>query len=218
MATVTFYPENHQYFDENMIEYKSITTLLGEQKPFNSIEIAEKVSKISSSRYFGMSVDRILEFWDNSAELGTVVHEAIEEYINDSIWPSDETLTPLVEQFSKLRFRGELLSETLVWDESTRLAGTVDIMEVLQDRIMLYDIKTSRAINEDKLGTYSLQLELYRRLVEKQFNKPTQVVAIIWFENFVMKRSKTKMKIVQPLHLPDVVDDILAKRKLEISQ
>jgi len=219
MATkITFHPEDHKYFDQNMVEFTSITTLLSQEFVFNSREIAEKVSKISSSKYHSMSVERILEFWDNSADLGTMVHEALEDYIVRDTWPSDPCLVPLVEQFSKLRFNGDLLSETLVFSEEYRLAGTIDLMEVFPDKIYLFDFKTSNKISEDKLMKFSLQLELYRRMAEKQFNKPVIIIGILWFEDFVVKRGNTKLKLIRPLHLPDVVDDILAKRKLEIER
>lgn len=217
-TVITFEPEAHKYFDQNGVEYTSVTTFLGQLSIFDSKAIAEKVSKIKSSRYYGMSVERILAFWDASADHGTVVHNAIEDYIKHDIWPSDPSLVPLVEQFSRLRFKGELLSETLVWDEEYLLAGTADILEVTDKYIYVWDIKTSNKLSDDKLTKFSFQLELYKRMVEKRFNKKAIVTGILWFEDYVMKRSKTKLKVVRPLMVEGVVDDILRDRKLAIQK
>jgi len=213
---ITFEPKEHKYTNENNEEYVSVTTLLQKEFPFNAKEIANKVSTISSSRYHGMSEARILRMWDDSSVHGTVVHEAVEEYIKEDIYPSDPQLIPLIEQFKKLSFRGDLLSEILVWDDELKIAGTADILEIFPDHINLFDIKTSNKLSEDKHMKFSLQLEMYRRMIEDNFKKPTRSIAILWFENYVMQRSKTKMKLIQPLQLNDVVDDILDKRRKEI--
>lgn len=213
---ITFEPKEHKYTNENNEEYVSVTTLLQKEFPFNAKEIANKVSTISSSRYHGMSEARILRMWDDSSVHGTVVHEAVEEYIKEDIYPSDPQLIPLIEQFKKLSFRGDLLSEILVWDDELKIAGTADILEIFPDHINLFDIKTSNKLSEDKHMKFSLQLEMYRRMIEDNFKKPTRSIAILWFENYVMQRSKTKMKLIQPLQLNDVVDEILEKRRKEI--
>lgn len=196
----------------------SVTRLLSKEFPFDSRAVAEKVSNIPSSRYNGMSVDRILKMWNDSADHGNVVHDAVENYIKEDVWPSDKSLVPLVEQFSKLNFRGDLLSETLIWHEDYMVAGIADILEVFDDYIYLWDIKTSHKLDDDKLMKYSMQLEIYKRLVEKRFKKETRIGAILWFEDYVIKRSKTKLRPIQALNVEDSVDDILEKRRKELSK
>lgn len=219
MSTIiSFDPEEHKYTNQYNEEYISVTTLLGREFPFEQREIAEKVSQIKSSRYFNMSVERILEFWENGAELGTIVHNAIEDYIKHTIWPSEPTLIPMVEQFSKIRFRGDLLSETLLWSDEHMLAGTCDIMEVFPDKIYLYDIKTSNKISDDKLMKFSLQLFIYKYLIELRFKKPVIIGGIFHFDDYVMKRSKSKLKLIKPLNIEDVADDILNNRKIEVKE
>ena len=213
---ITFRPEDHTYWDEAGNEYTSVTTFLGKEFPFDGKAVAEKVRKIPSSKYHSMSVDRILKLWDDSADHGTVVHEAVEDYIKEDVWPSDPGLVPLVEQFSKLNFRGDLISEILIWDEEYRIAGTADILEVFDKYIYLWDIKTSNHITDNKLMKFSMQLELYKRLIEKRFNKPVKLGGILWFEDYVMKRSKTKLKVFQTLRCEDSIDDMLLKRKKEL--
>lgn len=215
-SLITFKPDSHTYWDATGNEYISVTTLLSKEFPFDRAEIADTVRKIPASKYHGMSQERILTLWENSADLGTVVHEAVEDYIKEDIWPSDPSLVPLVKQFSKLNFRGELLSEILVWDEDYRIAGTADILECFDKYIYLWDIKTSNKISDDKLMKFSMQLEIYKRLIEKRFNKPVKIGGILWFQDFVMRRSNTKLKVFQTLHCADSVDEILKRRKKEI--
>lgn len=214
---ITFEPIEHKYTDDDGEEYISVTTLLSKEFPFDQKAIAEKVSKISSSRYHGMSTDRILKMWSDSSEHGNVVHEMVEEYIKDEVVPSDPGLIPLLDQFKRLNWRGDLLSEILVWNEDYRIAGTADILEVFDDFIYLWDIKTSNRISDDKLMKFSLQLEMYKRLIEERFNKPVKIGGILWYQDYVVKRSKTKLKVFTTLECSGIVDEILEKRKKEIS-
>lgn len=209
---ITFSEDDHTYWDNTGNEYISVTTLLAKEFPFDQTEIAEKVQKIGSSKYHGMSTERILRMWEDSSGHGNEVHKAVEEYIKEGKMPEDIRIVPLIEQFSRLNFRGKLQSEILVWDEDYRIAGTVDILECFDDHIYLWDIKTSNRITDDKLMKFSMQLELYRRLVEKQFNITVKIGGVLWFEDYVIKRSKTKLKVFQVLNCSDSVNDILAKR------
>lgn len=218
MSYITFEPIEHKYTNPDGEEFISVTTLLGREFSFDAPAIAEKVRKIKSSDYHTMTVERILKQWDDSGDHGTVVHEMIEDYIKDDIYTSDESLVPLLEQFKKLNFRGELLSEVLLWDEDYKIAGTADILEDMGKYIYLWDIKTSNKISDDKLMKFSMQLEIYKRLIEKRFNKKVIIGGIIWFDNYVKKRRNTKLKVFRTLNVEDSVDDILEKRKKEINE
>jgi len=202
---ITFEPKEHKYFNQHGEEYISVTTLLGREFPFDAKEVANKVRKIPSSKYHGMSEERILRLWNDSSEHGNVVHNMVEDYIKEDIVPSDPSLLPLLDQFKRLNFNGDLLSEVLLWDEDYKIAGQADILEVFDDHIYLFDIKTSNRITDNKLSKFSLQLELYRRMIEKQFGKKAKLGAIIHFEDYVVKRSKTKLRVISPLHLSDIV-------------
>lgn len=215
---ITFKPESHTYWDENGKEYISVTTLISREFPFKENEIAEKVSKIHSSRYHGMSINRILKMWDDSSGHGNDVHSAIENYIKYKTFPDNPSIIPLVEQFSKLNFRGSLMSEVLIHDEQYLIAGMVDILECFNDYIYIWDIKTSNNISDDKLMKFSMQLELYKRIVEKQFIKPVKGCGILHFKDYVVKRSKTKLNIFEPLNVSSSIDEILNKRLLELNE
>lgn len=216
MSTITFEPVAHKYFDENGLEYISVTTLLGREFPFKGREIAEKVNKMPHSKYYGMGVQRILDYWEGSSAHGNVVHNAIEDYINTGIVPDDPDIEPLVRRFMKIPFTGKLLSETLVYDTKYRIAGTIDILEDLGDMMYLYDIKTSNKISDDKLKKFSLQLEIYKRLATSFFNKPVKPVSIVWFKDYVVRRRHSKLELVRPMKCKKAVDRLLAKRLKEL--
>lgn len=209
---ITFRKEDHTYWDTRGNEYISVTSLLASEFPFESDKIVEKVQKIHSSRYYGMSTERILKMWGDSSGHGNEIHNAIEKYIKEGKMPEDPRIFPLIEQFSRLNFKGTLQPEVLLWDEKYRIAGIADILECFNNYIYLWDIKTSNRITDDKLMKFSMQLEMYKRLAEKQFNKKVIIGALLWYEDYVVKRSKTKLKIIQPLRCVEVVDDIFKKR------
>ena len=213
---ITFDPKEHKYWNQNNIEYVPVTILLNAIFPFDRVEIAEKVTKIGSSKYYGRSIDRILSLWDNTSIHGKTIHTMVENYIKNHTYPTDNSLIPLLEQFKLLNFSGSLLSEVLVWDERYRIAGTVDILECCDKYIYLWDIKTSSHIDDDKLMKFSMQLEIYKRIVEHHFNTPVKIGGILWFEDYVMKRKRAKMKVLRTLHCVDSVNEILLKREREI--
>jgi len=207
----------HCYKNEHGQEYISVTTLIARLFPFDRNAIAAKVNNIRGSQYFGMGVERILDQWTRSSGHGNTVHNAVEKYIKEKTMPKKGELTPLVEQFKRLNFKGTLLSEVTVYDDFYRIAGTVDILEDCPDKIYIWDIKTFNKISDDKIKKVSLQLEIYRRLVEATLKKPAVAAGAIVFEDFVVQRKNTKMKVIKALPCIKEVDKILADRLKEIS-
>jgi hypothetical protein len=214
---LNFDEEEHRYTDDEGREYLSVTTLLATLFPFDRDAIAERVIASPSSEYFGMAKEDVLEQWERSASLGTEVHIAIENWINSSSHPEQAYLAPLVNQFSRLGFAGELDSEVQVWDEAMLLAGTVDIIEKRPDCWVVWDIKTSKSIQGDTLTKYSMQLEIYRRMTEQLHGIPAQVGGIIWFADYVRQRERAQLKIVHPADVGSLVDDLLVRRREELT-
>ncbi len=214
---IHFDPEQHKYTDEKGCEYLSVTQLLSRLFPFDQEKIAEKVISNPNSQYFQMSKEAVLKQWADSALLGTEVHEAVENWINDKSLPEDKIILSLVQQFSSLSFSGKLVSEVLVWDPALALAGTVDIIEELDDACLIWDIKTSKAISGDVLMKYSMQLEIYRRLVALRYNKPARIGGIIWFADYVRQGAATRLKVINHSFCTPQVDQILAERKQELA-
>lgn len=208
---ITFDPIKHKYFDHSGIEYISVTTLIGRKFPFDSHEIATKVSQIKSSKYYGKDIEDIKNEWKASAEIGHDIHEAIENYINEKVLPTDKKTLRCVEQFGKLKFKGELKSEMLIWHSDYKIAGTMDLLE-LGDINWIFDLKTSKKMDEDRLLKYSIQLELYKKLIKHSHNIDAQIGGIIWFD----PRENNKLKIFKTYKVNDYVNEILDNRKNEL--
>ncbi len=92
---VAFYKDRHKYesidLDTGEIVTKgpvfSVTEFLKsfDKKPFDKESIAEQVSKNKNSKYYGKSVDEIVELWNKEGEKAVVygkeIHKEMENYI-----------------------------------------------------------------------------------------------------------------------------------------
>jgi hypothetical protein len=220
---VTFYDKTHKYFDNLGREYISVTRLIHAEKPeFNALEIATRVTNLQGSKYYQMPIAEIMKKWADSAPLGTALHEKVEDYINEQVITEDSIFRPCVEQFAKLKFTGKLMSEKLVFDEDLLIAGTVDLLEdVGSDPLYLYDIKSSTSnksgeMSKDKLDDYTLQLNMYKMLVEKRMKRPCKIIGILWFKDFADMKEKTKLTIVPIKENKSYLYSILQKRRLQV--
>ena len=202
----------------------SITTFIRQGEPeFDSATIAAQVIRNPRSKYYGMKKEEVMRKWSVSSPLGTELHLALEEYINEKKITTNPDIKPLVEQFAKIKFKGKLLSETVIFDPDYLIAGTADLLEEMEDQFYLYDFKTSvtrpngRDISDDKLHKFSLQLECYKRMVEKQFKKPCQTVCVLWFKNFANDRGNTRLQLLKVNDVAHEIDEKLRYRKIMIT-
>lgn len=215
---IKFDEKNHKYFGKDGQEYESVTKLLGKLFPFNRNEIAKRISKNPNSGYYKWALKDIFADWSKSAVEGNKLHHACEVYLKENTITDDEDMTSCVEQFSKLRFKGNILSEQRVYSTKYLIAGTVDILEECKDIIYLYDIKTYKKITNDRIHKLNLQLEVYRRLTEERFNKPCKVMGALVFEGFVKLKKDTPLIFVRATDVKAEVNKILENRLKEITK
>lgn len=205
-SKITFEEEGHKYTIEGMDKAPtSVTTLIHHNFPvFNADLIISKMMKSRnwpSSKYFGKTKEEIKAGWESSGKeashLGTLMHADIERFFN-----REEVLNPNTKEFSHfLLFWGEFQrtnpgfypcrTEWLVYYDG--IAGSIDfIVENAQGQIIILDWKRSGGIKMDNqyekgLGPfahldncnfwhYSLQLNIYRHILETKYNK--QVVGM----------------------------------------
>lgn len=219
---INFDPNEHRYYDDSGREYISVTTLIKQFLPFDQEEIAGKVINYPGSKYYGMTKQEVLERWKKSAPAGTSVHDGVEQFLKEGTIIDDPDVAPLVKKFSKVRFRGKVYSECILHDEDYLIAGMADIIEELPHLLWLYDIKTSVArpkgdkLSEDHLHKFSIQLEIYRRMIEKRFKKKCKIGGIFWFKQFFDKRAHTEIKFVRVNNVEEFVNNMYHVRKLEI--
>jgi hypothetical protein len=214
---IRFNPKLHKYTDEQDREYISVTTLLSKEFPFNPYEVAQRCVLNENSKYYKCNVSEVLQEWRDSSAYGNKVHNAVEKYIKSKSIPTDISLKHCVDQFKKLNWRGSLLSEQKIYHEEYLVAGTADLIEDMGDYFWLWDIKTSTNVGSDKLKKFSMQLEIYKRLIEHLYKKECKLGGIIWFEEYVRDKDKTKLNILKPIECKKAVDVILNKRKQFVS-
>jgi len=189
--------ENHIYqLDETVdFQFTSVTTFIHQFfEEFDAPMIAEKLSKSKNpkSLYKNMSVEEILELWKKKADYGTLVHEEIEFYIKDKSQPTDDKSIRALEWLHgyKMQSDYDLLSEKIIYSKELQLAGTIDLLmyDKKTDSYVIVDWKTStkidtsayrhktgnhditRNLEDCNFNHYSLQLSLYRYILETYYN------------------------------------------------
>ena len=173
------------------INFTSVTTYIGKFfEEFDSKKIATKlISDIP--KYATYTVDSLIAEWNASAEYGTKIHNEIEDWIKHGIEPKEAKAIIgkrwLDEYTSKSDI--DILSEIILYSEELKIAGTVDVLakDNQSEEYILIDWKTSKKIttvsykyktgNHEATKTvmdcnfyhYSLQLSLYRFILEKYY-------------------------------------------------
>lgn len=185
-----FNEEKHVY-TRNSKQYTSVTTLISSyHEHFNAEAIATKLAK-------GDEVKKaVLKYqWARSSPWGTYIHRLLELYTlgtlqdSPSLMQTEEPVqfTAGAEIYQELLDEGWRLfkPELRVWDEEFMLCGTVDLVMINdKNELLLGDWKTCKNIpktgfmgkkmfsplahfDDCKLLHYSLQLSIYKRLIEK---------------------------------------------------
>lgn len=157
---------------------------------------------------------------------GTNVHAQVENYLKTK----EIKNTPekdIIEDFSKIKFKGEIFSELRLKSDRFLLAGTCDIANIYKNKVFIHDIKSNKRfdikskyskkllyplnhLSDCHLTTYSLQILIYGEMVKEHgFNfEPGQ---ILWIDP-----DKRKFQKFDVLDLNKEVQDLLNHYK-EIS-
>lgn len=159
-------------------------------KAFDSIGIANNLVA-NHPNYTGMSPQELIQVWDKKAEEGTIIHNEIDNFIRNNQTPKfDKSILAVNWLKNYLNNNHEVYSEIIVFAKELELAGTVDLLVYNKstDSYEIFDWKTSKKIDKNsyrnKIGTtkatsnlmdcnfihYSLQLSLYRFILEEYYN------------------------------------------------
>lgn len=168
---------------------------------FDADVVIDKMMKSRNwinSQYYGKTKDQIKEEWKISGEiasnLGTLMHADIERFFNKEVILDEST-----KEFSYFKIFWEEFqkanpgfypyrTEWLVYDEDHGIAGSIDFVASNNDgQIIIVDWKRSKEIKmsnnfEKGLGPfshldhcnyrhYSLQLNIYRHMLETKYNR-----------------------------------------------
>lgn len=192
----------HKYslISDPTIDFISCTTFIKYFfKAFDSIGIANGLVA-NHPKYIGMSPQKLIEVWDKKAENGTNVHNEIDNYIRNNETPKlDKSILAVNWLRNYLNNNHEIYSEIIVFAKELELAGTVDLLVYNKstDSYEIFDWKTSKKIDKssfgNKVGTtkatsnlmdcnyihYSLQLSLYRYILEEYYNLSISKITIL---------------------------------------
>jgi len=194
--------ENHVYTLDNKT-YTSVTTLVHCCfSLFDADKILEKM-RIKGTKYDGMTKEEIKELWNKNAieaqQQGTRMHAVIERYYKKEPITEDEWILPELQQFKVFTEMNELTPYGVEWRiymESIQLAGTIDFAALNQDGTLnLYDWKRSKQMDvhnsynkyspivhhipDTNFGHYTVQLNLYKYMIEQKYNKKVKHMYLV---------------------------------------
>lgn len=190
---VKFEADGHKYWiDDNDKDLISVTAFINTLfPPFDSIEIIANIMKKDeynnnpSYKYYKMSSADILKKWKNSSTQGTFLHESIEKYLNHQ--DVDNTSIEFQQFLNFLKDHNDLTiyrSEWIIFSDLLKLTGSIDaIFQNKDGEFVLCDWKRVQVLYQESFGGktghtpfenisdcnfghYSLQLNLYRVILE----------------------------------------------------
>lgn len=184
-------PENHRYIlkDDPDFEFTSSTRFIHKFfEPFDREAVAAKL--LDMPKYEGVTKEDLFHEWNQSAVIGTKIHEEMENYIVDNITPRHKKSIAGVEWLTaNVPDACELYPEVIVYSKKLKIAGMIDLLvyNPEDDAYSIVDWKTNKKIHERayqkktgikaatsniedcNLNHYSLQLSLYRYILEEEY-------------------------------------------------
>jgi ATP-dependent exoDNAse (exonuclease V) beta subunit len=220
-------PESHKY-RLNSDEYMSVTTLV--HKCFSTFDADAILAKmrIKGTKYDGMSKEEIKEMWNKNAkdaqQQGTRMHSVVERYYKGEAITDEEWQLPEIHQFKSFTEMNVLRPhgiEWLVYSESDKLAGTIDFAAENEDgTIDLYDWKRSKnmevynpynkyspvlpSMPDTNFMHYTVQLNLYKYLIEKGYNKKVKHMYLVCFYPSQLNFQKYEVANIQS-DIPEIL-------------
>lgn len=217
-----FQEKSHTYkIKESDEELKSITKLIHEQfKIFDKDKIifniikSKKYMSDPTYKYYKKTHKEISESWDKTRDEGTNVHRIIENYfLNKEEDDIKDKYQKEYEQF-KLFLQDHpdfeiYRTEWKIYDEEFKIAGTIDAIFKDNDKFIIIDWKrikditptnkyqkslTINYLDDCNFNHYSLQLNFYKYILEKNYNIKINDIYLILLhpENDTYKKIKAK--------------------------
>jgi hypothetical protein len=192
--------------------------------------------KFCAGNYQGMSANEIKNKWETDCNIastqGTRMHATIERYFNNERIASDPDETTVEFSYFK-NFLQEVVeiknlkpyrSEWVVFDDIHKVCGSIDmVFEVEPGVVDIYDWKRSKEIkleNQWKKGNppvqhledcnynhYSLQLNLYRHMLETFYNKKVRDMVLV-----IMHPNQKNYKLFEVQRMEKEINDMLQTR------
>lgn len=156
---------------------------------------SKKINTDPTYKYYQMTREQILAEWETNrnlaAEAGTNLHYDIECYFNNDPQPNDSIeykyFIEFVKDFPELT---PYRTEWTVYYEEYRISGSIDmVFENPDGTVQIYDWKRTKGLEYEAYGNkraitpcishipdtnfwhYSIQLNMYKRILEVKYNK-----------------------------------------------
>ena len=185
--------ENHKYTlkGKEHLHFTSVTECVSDFfEPFNKEEIAKKLVT-THANYKHYTQEELIKEWNATGTYGTLVHNQIEQYIVSNKKPEDKKALAAIDWLGRYLLKSDfdIFSEVIIYCERLQIAGTIDLLayDKINNHYHILDWKTNKklptksfkgktgnkpeTINllDCKFNHYSLQLSLYRYLLEKNY-------------------------------------------------
>ena len=188
--------------------------------------------KWPNSKYYGKTAEEIKTLWENNGKeastAGTKLHLDIEHYYNNIPVNNDSIeykyFMNFVRDFPYLK---PYRTEWMIWDNELRFAGSIDMVYENSDgTLLIYDWKRSKCINKTtpfmkfshtdcishipdvNFWHYSLQLNTYKALIEKNYGKIVSAMALV-----CLHPNKSNYQLIPVPQLQIEVKDLFNLRK-----
>ncbi len=198
----------HIYTVNGDSSYMSVTTFLkGHFSEFDACKVIENMKKgknwNENNKYYNMTDDEIKTLWkengSKSSSLGTNLHKDIEDFYNNQDINNDTIEFSYFKNFyEKHKHLKPYRTEWMVWDEELKIAGSIDMCFVDdKNNLYVYDWKRTKNITKNSFNfktshtecinhipdtnfwKYSLQLNTYKAILEKKYNKKVKEMCLI---------------------------------------
>ena len=234
---ISFEEKEHIYTIKGDNSFTSVTTWIHSHfSDFDADAIIKKMKKkknFKDSIYFDKTDQQIKDMWEHNrndaANAGTKLHFDIECYyngypnINDSI--EYKYFLEFTEKYSNLE---PYRTEWMVYDEDLKLAGSIDMIFKKDDKFVIYDWKRSKEIKKSNWNKYShtecishlpdanfwhysLQLNIYKSMLEKNYNIEISEMFIVCLHPF-----HDTYQIFKIPNLTTEINDLFIFRKKQI--
>jgi len=204
-SRVRFRDEGHKYWvDNDDTDLVSSTTFI--HKFFEHFDIEEGIKKILNSpkykdpdyEYYDMTASQIKQKWKDASDLGTKMHKDIEDFYNGIEIKNDtEEFKYFLNFYEEHKHLKIYRTEWLIFSDILKITGSIDATFINEDgTLTLGDWKRSKGIKEESFGEktgyfplshvpdcnyyhYSLQLNLYRTILEKFYGHTVKEMFLI---------------------------------------
>lgn len=238
---ISFKEEGHIYTINGKSDFMSVTKWNHSHfEDFNADKIINNMMKSKNwetSEYYGMTKQEIKNLWKKNgkeaSQAGTSMHEDIEYFYNGKPRKNDSIEYRYFMDFYKNYANlTPYRTEWMVYDEELKFAGSIDmVFENNDNTLELYDWKRCKSITkvnnwnkysktkeidhipDTNFWHYSLQLNTYKRILEKNYGKKVTALYLVCLH------PNNKNHTYQRIKVPDLqneVNDLFEIRKTNL--